>query len=307
MTNISLVDRADHKKAIESAINCRTELIRHVEDSLRPGGKPLTVIDPVFPHLTETSLAARLRPVVEMALSFLPSAELVLWRGDLQQHAEAQAEQFAGTAIANTDLPDVAELWTPYGFNGMLHTYADDRRADETYARFFRLLMPNPEGSGKGSKARKLLNLGFCFRVGGSELRVNEPPRLALESPLVVGERPVSVGAQSLLSCLAFRQSTFVGEERGSIDRAARRRMERAGEPLPLVRIVNLRRKEREAQEHPHLSDSEYQYQWYVRPHVRQPNSRMKEQRPIWVNAYIKGPEGKPLKPPTMNVTVVKR
>lgn len=42
--------------------------------------------------------------------------------------------------------------------------------------------------------------------------------------------------------------------------------------------------------------DRQYSCQWLVGAHWRRPNARMKEQRPVYVRPYIKGPTDKPFK-----------
>lgn len=73
------------------------------------------------------------------------------------------------------------------------------------------------------------------------------------------------------------------------------------------VRVISLRRMEYERKE---AADSgrEYQCQWHVRGHWRQQfYPSLDETRPIFIDAYIKGPEDKPLKPLTHPIFVARR
>lgn len=85
------------------------------------------------------------------------------------------------------------------------------------------------------------------------------------------------------------------------LDRATRRRALREGHPeLEEIRIISLRKLEAarlKAQSEPHLVD--WQWQWEVRGHWRNQFYRAaNEHRPVFIEAYIKGPEDKPLKDP---------
>lgn len=311
MTDIPLVDPADHKRCVQRAIEYRVVLIGHLAASLRSGGRVLPHAFPAALNpMTDEERDTQMRAVTEAALMFLPTAELVLWRGDLLRHAHSQADQFADAVVMDGDLPSGGELWFPYGQVSDLPTIGGNER--NTYSLLFQLLLPHPSSERPSGKAGCLLRIAFCFPMRDGIVRVAEPPRLTSEQLLTVGERPDGFDARAFLSSLSFRASKFVTDDRiePALSRAERRRMERAGTPSPVVRIVNLRHKERSDAEIANLTDradAHYNCQWFVRPHVRRPNPRMKEQRPIWVPGYIKGPEGKPLKSPTLTINVVKR
>ena len=311
MTSIPLVDPADHKKFIQRAIDYRVSLIGHLAASLRSGGR---VLSHPFPDalnpMTQAERDNQMRAVTEAALTFLPTAELVLWRGDLLRHAHSQADQFADAVITDADLPRVGELWFPYGPVSELPTVGGDER--ETYARVFQLLLPHLAAERPRGEAGRLLRISFCYPLRDGILRASELPKIVSEQLLTVGERPDGPDARAALASLLFRASTFVADDRvePALSRPERRRMERSGVPPPLVRIINLRREERPDEEVAHptgRAEAQYKCQWFVRPHVRQPNPRMKEQRPIWVAGYFKGPADKPLKPSPLTVKVVNR
>lgn len=74
------------------------------------------------------------------------------------------------------------------------------------------------------------------------------------------------------------------------------------------VNVVVLRRSDTSRDNPEHQSHIEYSCQWLVRGHWRKqyyPSSG--EHRPLWIEPHIKGPEDKPLKPPTETVYSVSR
>lgn len=90
-------------------------------------------------------------------------------------------------------------------------------------------------------------------------------------------------------------------------DRAARKRLERAGyEHEPLVRVVELRRKEVRDREHETHADVDWACRWVVGGHWHRYHTREGLQ-PRWISPYLKGPNDKPLKPPRAKVFAVVR
>lgn len=80
-----------------------------------------------------------------------------------------------------------------------------------------------------------------------------------------------------------------------SPDRAARKRLARAGQEPASVRVVTLRRPKRSFSE-PGDGDREYHHQWIVRGHWRQHwHPKREVHRPVWIAPHVKGPEGAPL------------
>ncbi len=77
-------------------------------------------------------------------------------------------------------------------------------------------------------------------------------------------------------------------------DRAARKRLARAGREPATVRVVELRRPKGSSE--PGHTDREYHHQWIVRGHWRQQwHPKRQVHRPVWIAPHIKGPEGAPL------------
>jgi hypothetical protein len=90
---------------------------------------------------------------------------------------------------------------------------------------------------------------------------------------------------------------TVTKVEPEDVDRPARRRATRKRLP-PQVTVIRLRREEGHYEPREGESLVEWQHRWIVRGHWRWqacgPNRS--ERRRIWVNPYVKGPEGAPLK-----------
>lgn len=91
-------------------------------------------------------------------------------------------------------------------------------------------------------------------------------------------------------------------EVRVPTDRATKRRAEREGRTVPdTIKVVSLRRLEaaRLKTQQTEKEPVEWHWQWEVRGHWRNQYYRAaNEHRPVFVEAYIKGPEDKPLKNP---------
>lgn len=103
----------------------------------------------------------------------------------------------------------------------------------------------------------------------------------------------VSLLALLLTSALLMQQPIAVTST-AEPDRAARKRLRRAGrEPAP-VRVIELRRPKNGGESSE--SDREYHHQWIVRGHWRQQwHPKRQVHRPVWIAPHIKGPEGAPL------------
>lgn len=101
---------------------------------------------------------------------------------------------------------------------------------------------------------------------------------------------------------MAQRLSTVVHHES---DRHQKRRMQREGNPLqPMVEVITLWRLEEDrARETKGSKFVDWQWQWEVRGHWRnQYIPSTGEHTPVFVEAYIKGPKDKPLKPPGLKL-----
>jgi hypothetical protein len=108
----------------------------------------------------------------------------------------------------------------------------------------------------------------------------------------------VSIGDERFIRTIRamwlLMQQPLAREEQAAPDRAARKRLRRAGhEPAP-VRVIELRRPKTTSGTGD--SDREYHHQWIVRGHWRQQwHPKRQVHRPVWIAPHIKGPEGAPL------------
>jgi hypothetical protein len=112
-------------------------------------------------------------------------------------------------------------------------------------------------------------------------------------------------------ACLLFLRQRILAAPQERADRAASRRLEREGwTQEPLIRVVQLRRRESAARERDGESVAvDWACRWVVRGHWRQQacGEGRGQRRPIWVLPHVKGPPEKPLKPPRATVFAVVR
>lgn len=91
-------------------------------------------------------------------------------------------------------------------------------------------------------------------------------------------------------------QQTIADEERPKVPRATRRRLEKAGNEIPDVRVVRLRRIEQRSGHSGEGVEVDWSHRWIVSGHWR--NQWMPSRgrhRLQWIAPYTKGPEDKPL------------
>ena len=97
-----------------------------------------------------------------------------------------------------------------------------------------------------------------------------------------------------LLTAGLLMQQPLADTSTTEADRAARKRLRRAGHQPAPVRVIELRRPKSGAGSGE--SDREYHHQWIVRGHWRQHwYPKRQVHRPVWIAPHIKGPEGAPL------------
>lgn len=89
----------------------------------------------------------------------------------------------------------------------------------------------------------------------------------------------------------------YVGEERRGLDRAERRRRQRAGLVVPeAIRVIDVRRRARAEAAAADGSGVAWSHRWLVRPHWRnQWYPSQGRHAPRWVRGHVKGPEDKPV------------
>lgn len=127
-----------------------------------------------------------------------------------------------------------------------------------------------------------------------------EPYRGNIESGLVNMRRCVA-------AFLAFIMQPIAVTTRTEVSRSTRKRIQQAGLALePIVRVIALRRREypvgRESQ------PKDWSCRWIVRTHWRNQYYPSKGvHKPKLIPAYVKGPEDKPLKKPSMPLFAVVR
>lgn len=97
-----------------------------------------------------------------------------------------------------------------------------------------------------------------------------------------------------LMSFFRFIKEPFVDPRMVVPSRQVRKRAQSIGIP-PQVRVVELRKKYRDAHRNPDAQPGNYSHRWFVTPHWRN-QWYPSEQRhaPKWIHGYIKGPDDKP-------------
>lgn len=127
-------------------------------------------------------------------------------------------------------------------------------------------------------------------------------------------EKPISLGSiiphehRDTLASIRFLREKIVEPRQQFLARPDRRREEKAGHSIPEIRTVLLRARASDMTSA--MTDEqrrEYACHFLVSSHWRQPNHRMKEQRPIFVTSYVKGDTEKPFRPPRETIYHVAR
>lgn len=113
----------------------------------------------------------------------------------------------------------------------------------------------------------------------------------------------------TVAAMLAFLQQRILIAPEQRADRPARRRLEREGwQHEPLIRVVELRRKQVHSAQSGEHEAVEWSHQWIVSGHWRQQwYPSLNANQPRWIMPYVKGPEDKPIKPPRAKVFAVVR
>jgi hypothetical protein len=76
----------------------------------------------------------------------------------------------------------------------------------------------------------------------------------------------------------------------------------------PILRVISLRRLEAARPKDGKPKPVDWQWQWEVRGHWRNQHCPSTgEHKPVFIEAYVKGPEDKPLKPPGLKLFVARR
>ena len=107
-----------------------------------------------------------------------------------------------------------------------------------------------------------------------------------------------------------FLKQRLMATESTLAERASRRRLERDGWPrAPLIRVVQLCRRESQSQQRGSSEPVNWSHRWFVQGHWRQQacGPKRAERRPRWIGPFVKGPGDKPLKPPRSTIFAVVR
>lgn len=99
---------------------------------------------------------------------------------------------------------------------------------------------------------------------------------------------------RTLRSACMLMQQPLADVQTESPDRAAQKRMRRAGQEPKAIRVIELRRPKGATATGDSARD--YQHQWIVRGHWRNHwHPKREVHRPVWIAPHVKGPEGAPL------------
>lgn len=110
-----------------------------------------------------------------------------------------------------------------------------------------------------------------------------------------------------LLASWLWLQQKVMIPEAITVNSQSRKLAERA-HVTSLVSVITLRKGENTHHDDVSTRSRDYSCQWLVRGHWRQQYyASTAEHRPLWIEPYVKGPEEKPLKPPSHTVFAVTR
>jgi hypothetical protein len=114
-----------------------------------------------------------------------------------------------------------------------------------------------------------------------------------------------------IVACaLALIEQTLLVPGHGHVPRALARRYQNTlkSVQVPNLRIVELRKRQTLPVVPYEPRNVEWQHRWFVRAHWRQQrHPSTGAYKPVFVHAYVKGPEGRPLLPPRQTLFSVDR
>jgi hypothetical protein len=112
--------------------------------------------------------------------------------------------------------------------------------------------------------------------------------------PINAVEEGFRQAARTVRAAWLLMQQSIARISEAEPNRAARKRLTRAGHESKAVRVIELRRPKNSSGHGD--SDREYHHQWIVRGHWRQQwHPKREVHRPVWIAPHVKGPEGAPL------------
>jgi hypothetical protein len=249
------------------------------------------------------------------AFDWLPaaitSAEVLLWDKSMFEFAFSGHERFCGQIIPDDLLCRQPELWVK---NYDVYSDQSEQHQIEEASTNGRLyISPQAELLWPDRETSELHVIRIAFRQDGEI----GPPLIYHSAILKPGQTlPPTISdiksynldsALLAITRIEFLKSTIIKSEKESLPRHVRRQFKKETSHEPIVRVIHLRRIENK--EPSGLGEAtEYSCQWPVRPHWRnQYYPSTDEHKPVFIDAYIKGPKDKPLKLPKNFVFKVDR
>lgn len=112
-----------------------------------------------------------------------------------------------------------------------------------------------------------------------------------------------------ITSLLSFMSQKLSAVDTVEAPRAFRKRAERENRAINPIKVIYLRKREQRASTGPAgATPVDWKNRWIVSAHPRlQYYPALQRHKLIWIDVYVKGPESKPLKPPTKTVYAVVR
>lgn len=221
----------------------------------------------------------------------ITKADIVLWEETLFDLAWSGQDLFVGHTVPDDIGARSPELWllnwvgcnehdVQHPSQIMFVKPSDDQREVEIYD-----ICPEIKGDYKRHRSPD----GTSITVGGG---------LTAGHTLDHPDNHLNLMEGADWALIEFLKSPIVTSEREQFPRHVRRQFQRANISEPVVRTIRLRRsikRNRGSQQ----GNIEYNYHWLVRPHWRnQYFPKTDSHKPVFVDAYVKGPEDKPFKPP---------
>lgn len=244
------------------------------------------LVDYIQSHSTEMMLAKEIA-------SDLPGAEIVLWDKSMFDLAWAGQKLFLGHTIPDDIGARRPELW--------LLNWGSVNEHDIQHPTQIMFVMPRDD-------QRTVCFYDICpALITGNKTTVTMGGRLDAGTVLDDPDETKNLMWGADWALIEFLNSPIVISEREKFPRHVRRQFQRAKIYEPTVRTIRLRRSIRKNRGVAH-DNMEYNCHWLVRPHWRnQYFPSTDSYKPCFIDAYVKGPEDKPFKPPKDYVFKVDR
>lgn len=232
--------------------------------------------------------------------------DLVLWKHDLFQAATSISGAITEGDVATRDQLEMIlpQVWINFGHN-YLEVPMGSGKTVEAFDIGWAIwpdgaIDPEPQVTDHGQ-----VPLGLAVR-----LLVEQETKQWIISPCGVAQEadPVCDDWPRILAALEFMNQPIAVVRELVPPRPVRRRALREKRTLKTLHAVLLRREYEETKSEARQRGVEWACQWLVGTHYRRqymPSTGGHARRLI--SAYVKGPKGKPLKPPTRMVKIVRR